>query len=152
MLKRNINQLPTTPTKLGTWLATQARAQTRNQTSNFSVCRKMPNSLSHTSQGKINVFSGYHMVSGDHIPLIPRSKNIYGATLDTTHAGLSSENLGVTSLKKKSSSTSRSSSTPDFHLKGFRIGTTEGQNASTLLDSCFIVLKHPASESLNLRT
>lgn len=71
---------------------------------------------------KVKVFFEYQMIYGDHDPLIPpRSKNIHGATLGTTHSGLSSENLGVTSLRK-GSSTSSSSSRPDFHIKGFRIG------------------------------
>lgn len=73
---------------------------------------------------KIEVFFEYQMISGDHTPLIPpKSKNIHGAVLGTTHSGLSSENLGVTSLKK-GSSTSSSSSIPDFHVKGLRIGGT----------------------------
>lgn len=75
-----------------------------------------------------------------------RPQPIHGAALGTTYTGLGSENLGVPSLKK-GSSTSSNSSSPDFHLKRFRIGTTVGQNTYTLLDSCFIVLKHYGSKS-----
>ena len=51
MGQRNINQLPLTRPKLGTWPATQACALTGNRTGNTSVHRLGLNSLSHTSQG-----------------------------------------------------------------------------------------------------
>ena len=37
--------------QLGTKPATQTHALNRDQTSNFALCRKMPNRLSHTGQG-----------------------------------------------------------------------------------------------------
>ena len=49
--KRNIDPLPLTCLQLGTWLATQAGALVRNRTGDLLVCGRMPNSLSHTSQG-----------------------------------------------------------------------------------------------------
>ena len=43
--------LPFTCRRLGTWSATQASAQTGNQTKDHLVCRPALNLLSHTSQG-----------------------------------------------------------------------------------------------------
>ena len=45
--------------QLGAWPTTQACALTRNRTSNLSVCRTMPNPLSHTSQGGLFYFYKY---------------------------------------------------------------------------------------------
>ena len=54
--ERNIDQLTPTQPQLGTWPTTQACALTGNQTSDLSVCRMMPNPLSHTSQGYCHFF------------------------------------------------------------------------------------------------
>ena len=43
MYESNINGLPLARPQLGTWLATQACALTRNQTSGLSVCGTTPN-------------------------------------------------------------------------------------------------------------
>ena len=50
---RNISQMPLTCPQPGTQPITQTYYQTGNQTGNLSVCQKMPNSLSYTSQGFI---------------------------------------------------------------------------------------------------
>ena len=51
MCERYIDWLPLKRPQLGTCPATQACALTRNQTSNFLVCRPVLSPLSHTSQG-----------------------------------------------------------------------------------------------------
>ena len=51
MCERYINWLPLARPQLGTWLASQACALTRNQTSDLSVPRLALSPLSHTSQG-----------------------------------------------------------------------------------------------------
>ena len=51
MWERNIDLLPLMHPQPGTWPATQARALTRNRTSDFSVCSVMPNPQNHSSQG-----------------------------------------------------------------------------------------------------
>lgn len=53
-------------------------------------------------KSKLRLFFVYYMIPGDHTIPIPRSKNIHGATLDTTHVGLSSENPRSYQFKKGS--------------------------------------------------
>ena len=48
--ERNVNWLSLVHALTGTKHATQACGLTRNQTCNLSVCRRMPNQLSYTSQ------------------------------------------------------------------------------------------------------
>ena len=58
--ERNINVwLSLAQPLLGTWPATQARALTRNRTSDPLVCRPALNPLSHTSQGSVSSFYFY---------------------------------------------------------------------------------------------
>ena len=52
MCEKNIDQLPPTHPQLGTWTTPQAHALTRNRIGNLLVYGMMPNSLSHTSQGR----------------------------------------------------------------------------------------------------
>ena len=60
-------QLPLGPL-LGTECETQACALTRNLTCNLSVCRKMPNQLSHTSQGVPDYLVGAFSISPHPVP------------------------------------------------------------------------------------
>ena len=61
MWEINIDQLPLSRPQLGTWPATQACAPTGNETCYFLVCGRMPNPLSHTSQGHTDILMGYNI-------------------------------------------------------------------------------------------
>ena len=51
MCGRNTDRLPLACPQPGTWPATEAHALTGDQIGNLSVCRMVPNPLSHADQG-----------------------------------------------------------------------------------------------------
>ena len=95
MCERNINWLPLKCPQLGAWSTTQASVLTGNITSDFSVCRMMPNPLSYTSQDPLECF-------WIHLYYIPENtKILYTGSSSASTTGDSRSTAGklATSIK-----------------------------------------------------
>ena len=91
---RNISIRSVANTQLGTWVVTQACTLTRNWTSYLSVCRRTPNPLSHTCQGRRSHF----WLDSDSEVEILREDSLRLLAICSWHLSLASFILLATSL------------------------------------------------------